>query len=607
VFPVGTLATLATPAMTAPGLNRFVRALLSRWSRSARADVLEVELRDFITAQLSNFSTDDDDRVILAAIDHFEELFTDSSGDPSDRDEFIAQLVETVRKMPALRLLVVINDEHLDSLRRYDHQISFFQPRYVRLDPLSPEDALAAVAGPLSGTGRSFSPGIAEDLVKKLGMASRTNDDQTPTAHAETIEPLFLQLVCRDMWASLDAGTGPITASQLGSAVDVDEAISRFYDGAVQAVHLLTDEPEERLREWIESNFITEYGTRSAACRGVLTTAGLPNQVAEAFAGARVLVTEYRSPSTWYELGHERMIAGIRRANNAWADAQGANAATSARSVLPDELIKAATAALEFENFSAAHDFAERVAGHYREIGDLRRLGYTLSLQASISNAEGDYQEAEGYLLDALSKFTILEDRNLVTHTLAALGDISFAEGSYNKASELYQAAVDQLPTYADAMIGLGFAEWYAGSPADAEATFALAQGQRESSGRAAGGRGQVLAELSEYDRALYNLDAALESGLPFEEEVDARSARALALSMASRPEEADRELASALRQAPDRARTHRRAGKIAAMRQQRDLAVVEFQRALEAKPPLPPWDEENARRYLAQLLDTTS
>jgi tetratricopeptide (TPR) repeat protein len=608
VLPVGSLATLAAPATPATGLNRYIRALLSHWSRSATADVLYVQIRDFITAELSSFSTDDDDRIILAAIDHFEELFTESSADPSDRDEFIAQLVATIRKIPALRLLLVINDEHLVSLRRYEHQISLFRPRYVRLDPLSPEDALAAITRPLIGTGRSFSPGTAEDLVQKLGTASRTNDDQTsPVDRTEAVEPLFLQLVCRDMWTSLDEGTGPITADMLHSAVDIDEAIARFYDSAVQAVHLLTSEPEEKLRAWIESAFITEYGTKSAVCRGVLTTAGLPNQVAEAFADARVLVTEYRSRSTWYRLGHERMIAGIRKANSAWAGTQDAEAAASARSVLPDELIKAATAALEFENFSIAHSFAERVAGCYRETGDLRRLGYALSLQASIANAEGDYQRAEGYLHDALSKFSILEDRNLVTHTLSALGDISFAEGSYAKAGELYQAAVDQLPTYSEAMIGLGFAEWYAGSPADAEATFALAQGQHASSARAAGGRGQVLAELSEYDRALCNLDAALESGLPFEEEVDARSARALALTMASRPEEADKELASALRQAPDRARTHRRAGKIAALRQQHELAVVEFQRALEAKPPLPPWDEDNARRYLAQLLDQTS
>jgi tetratricopeptide (TPR) repeat protein len=601
------VASLAAHSLTASGVNRYVNTLLVRWARSAASDVFDVQISDFISTQSDNFSENNDNRIILAAIDHFEGLFTGSSTRPSECTEFIDQLAAAIRKIPALRLLLVINDEHLASLRRHEHQISPFSPRYVRLDALAPEAALAAITRPVEGTGRSFAPGTAEELVEKLSVASRADDDLPYPALVDRVEPLFLQLVCRDMWASLRADEELITAGHLHSAADIDQAICRFYDLAVQAVHLATSEPEEKLRIWIESNFITEYGTRSAACRGIPTTAGLPNKVADAFVNARVLITEYRSRSTWYQLGHERMIDAIRRANGAWQVEHGGHASPSGGSAVPEELIKAATAALASGNFSAAHSFAEKVAEYYRGTSDLRRLGYALALQASISNAEDDYQRAEAYLEDALSKFTILEDRQLVTHTLSALADVSFADGSYNKAGELYRAAVDQLPTYVDAMIGLGFAEWYAGSPADAEATFALAQGQNASSSRAAGGRGQVLAELSEYDRALINLDTALQSGLPFEEEVDARSARALALSMASRPEEADQELATALRQAPDRARTHRRAGNIAAMRQQKDLAVTEFQRALEAKPPLPPWDEENARRYLARLLDLNS
>jgi tetratricopeptide (TPR) repeat protein len=604
VLPVG---TLAAPSLTASGANRYVRTLLSRWEGSDTADVFDAQIPDFICARLATFSEDNDERIILAAIDHFEGLFTGLSTCPQERTEFMAQLAAAIAKIPALRLLLVINDEHLGSLRRHEHEISPFSPRYVRLEALAPKAALAAITHPLEGTGRSFAPGTAEELVERLSIASRADDDLPSPDLVERVEPLFLQLVCRDTWASLHADEEVITADHLHSAADVDQAIGRFYDLAVQAVHVVTGEPEEKLRLWIESNFITEYETRSAACRGVLTTAGLPNQVADAFVSERVLITEYRARSTWYQVGHERMIAAIRLANSEWQVEHGAHASPSDRSVLPEELIKAATAALASGRFSAAHSFAEKVAEYYRGTSDLRRLGYALALQASIANAEDDYQRAEAYLQDALSKFTILEDRKLMTHTLSALADVSFADGSYNKAGELYRAAVGQLPTYVDAMIGLGFAEWYSGSPADAEATFALAQGQNASSSRAAGGRGQVLAELSEYDRALKNLDNALQSGLPFEEEVDARSARALALSMASRPEEADKELAAALRQAPDRARTHRRAGNIAAMRQQNDLAVAEFRRALEAKPPLPPWDEENARRYLARLLDLNS
>lgn len=604
LLPVG---ALAMPSVVTSGGNGYANTLLTRWARAEEADVLNVRISDFIRARFASFSGNNEDRIILAAIDHFEGLFTAYPAYPSERDEFIAELTAAIRKVPALRLLLLINDEHLVNLRWYEQEFSPFSPRYVRLEALTPEAALAAITHPLRGTGCSFAPGAAEELVERLITASRTDGDRPVATNGDRVEPLFLQLVCRDIWSSLGPEEDLITADRLHTSADSDQAILRFYDSVVQAVHLATGESEGKLRKWIGSNFITEQGTRGAACRGILTTGGLPNQVADIFADSRILVTEYRARSTWYQLGHERMIDAIRRSNSEWQVKHGTEVSESARPVPPEELTTAAAAALAVGNFTAAHRFAEKASEYYRETADLRRLGYALTLQASIANAEDDHESAKGYLQDALSKFAILEDRELVARTLSALADVSFADGDFNNAGELYSAAVDQLPTYVDAMIGLGFAEWYAGSPADAEATFALAQGQNLSHGRAAGGRGQALAELSEYDRALVNLDTALESALPFEEEVDARSARALALSGVSRPEEADKELAAALRQAPDRARTHRRAGKIAAMRQQNDLAIVEFQLALETKPPLPPWDEENARQYLAQLLDLNS
>lgn len=601
LFPVG---ALTMPSAVESSENSYASILLNRWARLGETDVLDISISDFIRTRLATFAESDRDPIVLAAIDHFEELFSTFPARQVERDEFIAQLEAAIRRIPALKLLIVINDEYLTSLRLYEGRISPSSSRYIQLDALTPGAALEAITQPVRGTGRWFASGVAEELVERLSVISRTDGDLPSSAHGDKVEPLFLQLVCRDIWSSLEPGEKLITADHLHSFGDIDQAVARFYDSAVHAVRLVTSESEETLRKWIESTFITEYGTRGAACRGLLMTAGMPNQVADAFADARVIVTEYRSRSTWYQLGHERMIAPIQEANSVWRTKHGVHVSQLAGSVPPEELTSAAATALAAGNFPAAHRFAGEVIEYYRRSADLRRLGYAFTLQASIANAEGDYQEAERYLQDALSKFAVLEDRELIARTLSALADVSFADGNYDKAGELYRAAVERLPTYVDAMIGLGFAEWYVGSPADAEATFALAQGQNACSGRAAGGRGQVLAELAEYDRALTNLDPALETVLPFEEEVDARSARALALSGVGRSEEADKELASALRQAPDRARTHRRAGNIAAMRRQNELAIVEFQLALDAKPPLPPWDEGNARRYLAQLLD---
>ena len=80
---------------------------------------------------------------------------------------------------------------------------------------------------------------------------------------------------------------------------------------------------------------------------------------------------------------------------------------------------------------------------------------------------------------------------------------------------------MEQLPTYVDAIIGLGYAQWYEGSPADAAATFDQALGWDTPGSPAASLRGQVLAEMEEYDAALVNLDSALgDPPLPPDEEM---------------------------------------------------------------------------------------
>jgi tetratricopeptide (TPR) repeat protein len=601
VLPIG---GLTLPASVPSSRNRYSFALLSRWVLLEEANVRDMSISDFLTARTANF-TEPAARSILAVIDHFDELFDSFPDRQSERDEFIDELAAAIHQFPSLKLLIVVNDEQQANLRLYEHVIAPFQIRYIKLGRLTSEQALEAITRPLEGTGRSFGAGVAGELVEQLGIASYTDTEVARVAaRHDEIEALFLQIVCRNLWSSLAVDEELITANHLRAFGDIDRALAGYYDSAVRAVQLETGESEERLRTWIESTFITEHGTRGTACRGLLTTAGMPNQVVDSFADTRIIATEYRSRSAWYQLGHDRMIVPIQEANSSWRSAHGLGTSQPAESRPPEELVSAAEAALAAGNFPTAHRFAAKAIEYYRKAADTRRLGYTLTLQSSIAGAEGDYREAERYLQDALSEFALLQDRELIARTLSAIADVNFARGDYAKAEQLQRAAVERLPVYVDAIVGLAYAEWYEGSPANAEATFALALGQDASSGRAAAGRGQVLAELAEYDSALANLDIALASVLPLEEEVDARSARALALSGLGRFEEADEEFAAARRQAPDRARTHRRAGNIAAMRQQNELAIIEFQLALDAKPSLPPWDEDHAHRFLAQLLE---
>jgi tetratricopeptide (TPR) repeat protein len=347
-------------------------------------------------------------------------------------------------------------------------------------------------------------------------------------------------------------------------------------------------------------------------------TAGMPNRIAEAFAQGYVLSAEYRAHSTWYQLSHDRLVAAVLAANGMWRADRASDAGRGQSATVPDILL-AAEAALDASNLPNARLLADRAISELSKSRSRRRLGYALTLRGNIAKTEGDLVAAEHFMGDALAEFSTLQDRDLIARTLSALAGLAFQAGNYPEAERLWRDAVEQLPSYVDAMIGLGNAQWYEGSPANAEATFAQALNsaqwyERQDTSeplrperyakvaRAAGLRGQVLAEMEDYGSALANLDPALSAVLEPEEEIDTRSARALALTGLGRYDEAERELATARSQAPHRARTLRRAGRIAAMRGQRELAIVEVERALDAEPPLPPWDHEDARRLKGLL-----
>ena len=115
-------------------------------------------IADFLLARVPDTSGPSDPVHLLAAIDHFEELFTSFPARQAERGEFIDQLAAAVRRVSAIRLLIVINDEYLGELKAYERRLSPFPLEYIRLSSLSADTALDAITGPLRGTRRKSPP-----------------------------------------------------------------------------------------------------------------------------------------------------------------------------------------------------------------------------------------------------------------------------------------------------------------------------------------------------------------------------------------------------------------------------------------------------------------
>lgn len=222
--------------------------------------------------------------------------------------------------------------------------------------------------------------------------------------------------------------------------------------------------------------------------------------------------------------------------------------------------------------------------------------------QADAARAAGDLAGAEEHLRAALSLYVMLEDGYSAARTLTSLGDLRFIAGDYTGAVELNRQAAERIPGDPKALTGLAYAEWRAGSPADAEVTFSQVLRWESDTAPALAGRGQVRADLGNYAAALDDLDRALKLSLDRDLEADARSARALALAGLGRAAEASIELAASFRIDPNRPRSRLRAGRIAALGGRGDEARAEVERALKGQPALSGPEQDSAKRLLTRF-----
>ncbi len=613
LLPVGrVLHQAAKPVATDRADNGYRFTLLSSWAPFAEPPEPDTTVRDFLSARPRLATADDEPFSLLAAIDQFEELFTAFPARDDHCEQLIDELGEALREVEAFSLLLLVRDDHLATLSRYEDRLSRYPLVYRQLDALDHEAATEAVTAPLAGTGRSFAPNAAASLVDSLRTFSYTDRlMQTVTLKHDRVEPLDLQIACTNLWASLPPDVDVITDEYLNTFGNLGRAAANFFDAAIRTVSQLmqpteemrrSEESERDLREWIESTFVTERGTRGTALRGLTMTAGMANSVADALADLQILTPAYRNQSTWYQLGQDRLIEAVRRSNGAWRTAHGIAATEPPAARTAADFRSAAESVLGTGDFVGAQRLIATAVRHYRDSNDARGVVYALELQGEIGRVGGDLSLARQSFQDALHESSVIGDAAAEVRLLSALGDIYAEFGDYVKAVQLHQQASQRLPADVDALTGLGYAQWYCGSPADAEATFTRALSWDRDKGQALAGRGQARVELREFPAALADLDRAMTLGLPLDDEIDARSARAVVLADLGREDEADRELRAARFQDPQRPRTRVRAGRVAAAFGRTDRARDELERALDARPPLPPVDEKIARKLLAEL-----
>jgi formylglycine-generating enzyme required for sulfatase activity len=260
-------------------------------------------------------------------IDQFEELFNTNIQAWPQRRAFFAGLNEAMRQDPHLWLVLSLREDYLAALDPFARLLpNRLQIRYY-LQRMGPEAALQAIAKPAAVEGRTFAPGLAEQLVENLRR------------HDQFVEPGQLQIVCRDLWDKLPSTRTTIESGDLQEFGDVDQALIGFYESALQKALAMSSPPvppkegeisevppaggiagigERTLRRWFSDKLITPARTRGLVYRAKQETGGLPNQAVDSLVNSYLIRADIRGDDIWYELAHDRLVEPVLEANRRW-------------------------------------------------------------------------------------------------------------------------------------------------------------------------------------------------------------------------------------------------------------------------------------------------
>ncbi len=266
----------------------------------------------------------------LLILDQLEELFTADRLDVKQKREFVEELGSLLRGgapgqwggetgVP-LWALFSIREDRLAELQPYLDLVPTGLAFRYRLDALGVDAAREAI-GETAGSDW-MDEDVPQKLVDDLCTVSVRGADGSETFQpGRFVEPVQLQVVCRGLWEKIVVRQlRRIEAGDIESSgpSEVDRALRDFYDQEVAAAASATGVSERKLREWIESQLISASGVRIQCLRDTKLL-GRTDAAISRLVDVHLLRFDPHGGHDWIKLPHDRLVAPVRAANQAWA------------------------------------------------------------------------------------------------------------------------------------------------------------------------------------------------------------------------------------------------------------------------------------------------
>ena len=252
----------------------------------------------------------------LIVFDQFEELFNSFPKFWNKREEFIEEVVRLTQEIQMSRVVLVIREDylaHIDTISQIFPEK--LQARY-RLNLLNKSQALNAITEPMRMYGKAFEENVADELVNELSrIRIKIGENKYEYIDGNSVDPVHLQLVCKRLWKIIPNDSVEISMNLIKNNASLDDALEYFYEKSLNEVFDKTGFNVRRLRDFFDTELITDLGTRGTIYRGEKSTGSIPNEIIDVLEEIRMVRCEIRSGARWYELTHDRFIDAIRRAN----------------------------------------------------------------------------------------------------------------------------------------------------------------------------------------------------------------------------------------------------------------------------------------------------
>lgn len=346
--PVGNRYVYSTVLSLEEGLPAAEQLPLTR--------LTQMTIPEYLAHRLAHSELDE----LVLVFDQFEELLTLDPTDHAAKHAFLLQLGDALREMDNYWVLFAMREDYVASLAPYTRVVPSRLKQTVRLDLLDMVAAQQAVQQPARTMGVSFTDAAVTRLCNDLRRVQVQQPDGTLIAQlGASIEPVQLQVVCLRLWDNVPDGTKEIGTDEVAQVGDVDTALAAYYAEQVARSARVTGVSERSIREWVETELVTEQGVRGQVLKGVATSAGLDNAVIQQLIDAHLLRAERRRGATWFELAHDRLVEPVHQDNTQWREAHLSHlqrqAALWEQEHRPDGLLLRGDAFRDGEDWAAMH------------------------------------------------------------------------------------------------------------------------------------------------------------------------------------------------------------------------------------------------------------